>query len=160
MESLSKYQKKRALETFSKLIVARKTGAATEEEVARLSEFGSVEVMYLELKRCGFPVWAISPDLTEDASWAEDLPKKKKAIRQQPYKKVEGEAHPLPSASNATHLFRAVIERRSKATSTISRPTKRFTKTVVSGPPEHGQKNFWMASRTRPRSERPGLFQT
>jgi hypothetical protein len=100
MNSLSHAEKERALECFLQLNVGRRIGQE-EQWVADRFDFGSVEAMYIELRRCGFPEWAVHKEgqLSEDSNLA----------RQRDPQHLAAEADELPSATNADASFRTTV---------------------------------------------------
>jgi hypothetical protein len=100
MSSLSNREKERALYCFLSLNVGRHNGQDEQCVVANYG-FGSVEAMYVELTRCGFPIWAVYKE--------GQLPEEAKPPRPGNLQQLAEEVEELPPVTNADASFSITV---------------------------------------------------
>ena len=104
MGSLSKHDQKRALTATLMLCLEQLQGVELGKKDAERANFGSVEAMRKQLGNWGAPDW-----LTHGEQEAKK-PKPAKSASASPRPKSLGPSRELPSAGNATPLFRERLE--------------------------------------------------
>jgi hypothetical protein len=104
MESLSTWEREKALKATIFLSMRQLQGVEPEEQGAQELGFGSVEVMRAQLRNWGAPTW-----MTQDKQ-ATEKPKAPKPAPHEGKARASGPVEQLPPASNAIPLFREALE--------------------------------------------------